>query len=75
MAEENFEQLLDDLRNKKIDHFVITPENFQQFQPIFHSYAYRSQIEGEAQRGGKIIYQLRERQIARCSLVFNAYNC
>ncbi|NMV54152.1 hypothetical protein FOL88_04090 [Lactobacillus reuteri] len=61
MAEENFEQLLDDLRNKKIDHFIITPENFQQFQPIFHSYAYRSQIEGEAQRGGKIIYQLRER--------------
>ena len=55
MAEENFEQLLDDLRNKKIDHFVITPENFQQFQPIFHSYAYRSQIEGEAQRGGKVI--------------------
>ena len=39
MAEENFEQLLDDLRNKKIDHFVITPENFQKFQPIFHSYA------------------------------------
>ena len=56
MAEENFEQLLDDLRNKKIDHFIITPENFQQFQPIF-----RSQIEGEAQRGGKVIYQLRER--------------
>ncbi|KEQ21495.1 phospho-2-dehydro-3-deoxyheptonate aldolase [Limosilactobacillus reuteri] len=60
MAEENFEQLLDDLRNKKIDHFVITPRIFT-ISPIFHSYAYRSQIEGEAQRGGKIIYQLRER--------------
>lgn len=61
MAGEDFEQLLDDLRNKKIDHFVITPENFQEFQLIFHSYPYRSQIEGKAQRGGKITYQLRER--------------
>lgn len=61
MPEEKFEQLLDDLRTKKIDHFEITPENFQKFQPIFHAYAYRSQIEGKAQRGGKITYQLRER--------------
>ncbi|MBD5807355.1 hypothetical protein EAI26_09420 [Lactobacillus sp. 0.1XD8-4] len=61
MAEEDFEQLLDDLRTEKIDHFEITPENFQIFQPIFHAYAYRSQIEGKAQRGGKIIYQLKQR--------------
>ena len=29
MAEENYEQLLDNLRNKKIDYFVITPKTFQ----------------------------------------------
>ncbi|WP_076459684.1 hypothetical protein [Limosilactobacillus caccae] len=61
MAEEDFEQLLDDLREKKIDHFEITPENFQAFQPVFHAYAYRSQIEGKAHSGGKISYHLKAR--------------
>lgn len=35
MAEENFEQLLDDLRNKKIDHFVITPRIFSNSNRFF----------------------------------------
>ena len=58
---ENFEQQLDDLRAGKIDHFEITPENFQQFQRVFHAYPYRTQIEGKANIGGKITYHLRER--------------
>lgn len=61
MAEKDFEQLLDDLRTKKIDHFDITPDNFQAFQPVFHGYEYRSQIEGKAHSGGKITYQLKQR--------------
>ena len=51
---ENFEQQLDDLRAGKIDHFEITPENFQEFQRVFHAYPYRAQIEGKAKIGGEI---------------------
>lgn len=58
---EDFKQLLDDLRTNKIDHFEINPDNFQEFQPIFHAYEYRSQIEGQAHGGGKIIYRLKQR--------------
>ena len=61
MMVENFEQQLDDLRNGKIDHFEITPENFQAFQRVYHAYPYRTQIEGKANIGGKITYHLRQR--------------
>lgn len=61
MDGENYEQLLDDLRAKKIDRLEISPEKFQDFQPIFHAYTYRSQIEGKAGRGGNITYQLKQR--------------
>ena len=59
MAEKNFQQELDDLRNGKIDQFVITPEDFQAFQAVYHAYPYRTQIEGKANIGGKIVYHLR----------------
>ena len=61
MMVENFEQQLDDLRDCKIDHFEITPENFQAFQRVYHAYPYRTQIEGKANIGGKITYHLRQR--------------
>lgn len=61
MADNDFAQLLDDLRAKKIDHFDVTPEDFQDFQPVFHAYTYRSQIEGKAHSGGTITYQLKQR--------------
>ncbi|WP_267202297.1 hypothetical protein [Limosilactobacillus kribbianus] len=60
MAEKNFQQELDDLRNGKIDQFVITPEDFQAFQRVYHAYPYRTQIEGKANIGGKIVYHLRQ---------------
>ena len=61
MIMENYEQQLDDLRAGKIDHFEITPEQFQAFQRVYHAYPYRTQIEGKANIGGKITYHLRQR--------------
>ena len=61
MTENDFEQQLDDLRTGKIDQFEITPENFQAFQRVYHAYPYRTQIEGKANIGGKVIYRLIKR--------------
>lgn len=61
MAETDYQQLLEDLHDGKIDQFEITPENFQDFQPIFHAYAYRTQIVGQAHRGGTLTYRLKKR--------------
>lgn len=61
MAEKDYRQLLDDLRAGKIEEFVITPEEFMQFQPIFHDYEYRTQIVGKAERGGELHYHLANR--------------
>ena len=61
MAEQDYQQLLDDLRARKIDQFEIGPEQFQEFQPVYHSYPYRTQIVGKAHIGGKIIYRLVKR--------------
>lgn len=58
MVEHNFEQQLDDLRAGKIKSFVITPDDFQAFQRVYHAYPYRTQIEGKAEIGGKVIYHL-----------------
>jgi hypothetical protein len=57
---ENFQQQLDDLINKKIDEFTVTPETFQDFQSVFHDYEYRTQVVGKAERGGTIKYRLKE---------------
>lgn len=59
---ENFQQQLDDLVNKKIDEFTVTPETFQEFQAVFHDYEYRTQVVGKAERGGTIKYRLKESQ-------------
>lgn len=58
MAEQDFKQQLDDLRSGKIDHFEITPDDFQEFQRVYHAYPYRTQIEGKADIGGKVAYHL-----------------
>lgn len=57
---ENFQQKLDDLINKKIPEFTVTPETFQAFQTVFHDYEYRTQIVGKAERGGTIRYHLKK---------------
>ena len=51
MAAKDYRQLLEDLRAGKIEEFVVTPAEFMDFQPIYHDYEYRTQIEGKAERG------------------------
>ena len=55
MTERDYQQELEDLHSGKISHFDITPEEFQAFQPVFHGYQYRTQIEAEAHRGNAYI--------------------
>lgn len=61
LAERDFKQELDELRAGKIDQFEIGPDNFQEFQRIYHAYPYRTQITGQAYIGGKIIYRMIKR--------------
>ncbi|MDO4903926.1 MAG: hypothetical protein Q3959_06675 [Limosilactobacillus sp.] len=61
MADENYEQKLDDLRSGALDEFVVTPEDFAEFQRVYHAYPYRTQIEGKADIGGKVTYHLIKR--------------
>lgn len=69
MADIDFKQELDDLRAGKIKQFKITPENFQAFQRVYHAYPYRTQIEGQAHIGGKIIYHLRQHWLPSWSCI------
>ncbi|MEY8442451.1 hypothetical protein AALA17_07440 [Lactobacillaceae bacterium 24-114] len=59
MADRDYEQLLEDLHDGKIKEFEIKPEEFIEFQPIFHAYQFRTQISGEAHRGGTLTYRLK----------------
>lgn len=61
MAAKDYRQLLEDLRAGKIEEFVVTPEEFMDFQPIYHDYEYRTQIEGKAERSGELHYHLIKR--------------
>ena len=61
MTERDYQQELDGLHSGKTSHFDITPEEFQAFQPVFHGYQYRTQIEAEAHRGGTLTYRLKKR--------------
>ena len=51
MTERDYQQELEDLHSGKI----------QAFQPVFHGYQYRTQIEAEAHRGGTLTYRLKKR--------------
>ncbi|WP_283584270.1 hypothetical protein [Limosilactobacillus difficilis] len=53
---QDFHQKLEELRLKKIDSFTVNPDDFMEFQRVFHDYEYRTQIEGDAGRKGIISY-------------------
>ncbi|KRM09798.1 hypothetical protein ABTQ33_03995 [Paucilactobacillus suebicus] len=56
----DYVQLMEDLRNGKIDSFTIEPDEFQTFQVQYHSYEFRQQIIGTAKRGGTLEYHLKQ---------------
>lgn len=62
LMEQDYQQLMEDLRAGKIESFTITANEFMDFQPIFHSYEFRQQLSGTAKRGGEVEYRLLEEQ-------------
>lgn len=58
MPDSDFAAQLEQLYEGQIDELVIHPDQFMEFQKVFQKYAYRSQIEGDAKRGGEIHYHL-----------------
>lgn len=58
MATDDYQNQLDQLCNGEIEQLVIKPDQFMAFQKVFQTYPNRSQIEGDAKRGGEIHYHL-----------------
>lgn len=56
--EKDYQQLMTDLRDKTIDSFVITPDEFMTFQVQYRADKFRQEIVGTAKRGGEIEYHL-----------------
>ncbi|GAJ27306.1 hypothetical protein JCM15457_2282 [Liquorilactobacillus sucicola DSM 21376 = JCM 15457] len=55
--EKNYQELLEQLMDEKIESLEITPKEFMVFQEIFMNFQHRKSIVGTAQRGGSIIYK------------------
>ncbi|WP_295732083.1 hypothetical protein [uncultured Limosilactobacillus sp.] len=64
MTENDYQAKLEELHSGTIKELVIKPEEFMDFQNVFQTYQYRSQIEGDAKHGGEIHYHLIEKQSA-----------
>ncbi|WP_290032920.1 hypothetical protein [Ligilactobacillus cholophilus] len=54
--QEDYKQILDDLRTGKIKEYDVDMENFMEFQKILMNYRYKKSIVGQAKRGGGIVY-------------------
>ncbi|MBP2057609.1 hypothetical protein J2Z60_000780 [Lactobacillus colini] len=53
----DYEQVLDDLVNKKIKEYKVEAKDAFEFQKKLRQYGKRQDITGIAQRGGSIIYK------------------
>lgn len=53
----DYYQLLEDVRKKSIESFMVEVEEFPSFHKIWQMYPYQNQIRGEASRGGTIKYE------------------
>lgn len=53
-TKEDFVRQLADLRDGKIEELLVEPDNFMAFQQAYRESSFRSQIEGQAGRGGQI---------------------
>ena len=52
----DYEKLLSDLHDGKIETFEVTKEEFMDFQKVFMESNFRKKVIGKAQRGGGAIY-------------------
>ncbi|WP_220738743.1 hypothetical protein [Leuconostoc miyukkimchii] len=52
----NYEKLLEDLRDSKIDQIDITPETFPEFQRVWRDFPSQNRIRGVAGKSGNVKY-------------------
>ncbi|WP_395361622.1 hypothetical protein [Levilactobacillus parabrevis] len=52
----DFTDLMNQLKDKKIEQFEVTPEDFPAFQKAFMAYETRKRVVGKAEKNGKLIY-------------------
>ena len=52
----DYEKLLSDLHDGKIETFEVTKEEFMDFQKVFMESNFRKKVIGKAKRGGGAIY-------------------
>lgn len=52
----DYEKLLSDLHDGKIETFEVTKEEFMDFQKVFMESNFRKKVIGKAKRGGVAIY-------------------
>ncbi|AYM02868.1 hypothetical protein [Levilactobacillus yiduensis] len=53
----DFTDLMNQLKDKKLDEFEVTPEEFPAFQKAFMAFETRKRVVGQAHKGGKLIYR------------------
>ncbi|HIX01587.1 MAG TPA: hypothetical protein H9861_02410 [Candidatus Ligilactobacillus excrementigallinarum] len=54
--EENYQQILEDLRTGKIKEYEVDMDHFMDFQKVLMNYQYKKSVIGEAKRGGGAVY-------------------
>ena len=52
----DFTDLMNQLKDKKIESFEVTPEDFPDFQKAFMSFDTRKRVVGQANKNGQLIY-------------------
>ena len=57
---DSYKQLLDQLRNKEIEQFEVTKEEFLAFREVLVKDPQFKHFRGEAQQGGNVIYTFLE---------------
>ncbi|WP_125573642.1 hypothetical protein [Levilactobacillus huananensis] len=53
---EDFTDLLNQLKDGKIDQFDVTPASFPAFQKAFMAFDTRKRVVGQAHKDGKLVY-------------------
>ncbi|CAJ1227011.1 hypothetical protein [Levilactobacillus zymae] len=53
----DFTDLMNQLKDQKIDQFEVGPDEFQAFQKAYMAFDTRKRVIGQAHKDGKLIYR------------------
>ncbi|WP_382339087.1 hypothetical protein [Levilactobacillus tongjiangensis] len=54
--DKDYTDLMNQLKDKKIDSFTVTPAEFPAFQRAFMAFETRKRVVGQAEKNGQLIY-------------------